>query len=273
MTQDAAGYALDRALMLEPLTDGETHTWRAEVTTDYCNTPKAAFGGWINALAVNAVMQHPEYRGVLQTMQTSFMGGVAEGPVTLSVSHLTKRARTDFWRVDFVQQDALMVSVNIVCGLPRESDLNVQITMPDAPAIEDSNPLAPAPPLTPLWLGKYRQWLAKGQPFSINPTPESWLWIADADERPLDIKGLVAMVDAPMPRTFFAANELLMGSTIQMQNHVTATTEQIAACGSQPIFLRADSASIAQSQYDQRVEAWSADGQLLMVSNQMATHR
>ncbi|MEM1133684.1 MAG: thioesterase family protein [Pseudomonadota bacterium] len=273
MTQDAGRYALDRALMLDPLNEGETATWRAEVTTDYCNTPKAAFGGWINALAVHAVMQHADFRGVLQTMQTSFMGGVAAGSVTLKVSQLTKRARTDFWRVDFVQNDDVMVSVNLVCGLPRESDLNTQITMPDAPSIEDSSPLAAAPPLAPLWMGKYRQWLAKGQLFSVNPTPESWSWIAEADERPLDIKGLVAMVDVPMPRTFFAANELRMGSSIQMQNHITATPEQIAACGSQPIFLRVDSASIALSQYDQRVEAWSADGQLLMVSNQMATHR
>ncbi|WOE76424.1 thioesterase family protein [Alterisphingorhabdus coralli] len=273
MTQDKTGYALDKALALEPMSDGDSPTWRARVTTDYCNTPKAAFGGWINALAVHAVMQHADFRGTLQTMQTSFMGGVAEGDVVLTVSHLAKRARTDFWRVDMVQEGAVMVTVNLVSGLPRDSDLTIQIEKPDAPPIEDSQPLVPAPPLTPLWLGQYRQALAKGQPFSVNPSPESWLWIAESDDRPLDILGLVAMVDAPMPRTFFVANELLMGSTIQMQNHVTATAEQIAACGSDPILLRADSASIANSQYDQRVEAWSADGQLLMVSNQMATHR
>ncbi|MEO1044588.1 MAG: thioesterase family protein [Pseudomonadota bacterium] len=272
MTADRTEFALDRALQLQALDDSTSH-WRAGVTTDYCNTPKAAFGGWINALAYRAIASHSDSRGTLQTMQTSFMGGLAEGDVTIKARLLVSRRATDFWRVDMMQNDALMVSAQLVFGLPRKSGPEVQIAMPEAAPAEESQPLEPAPPLTPLWMGQYRQWLARGTPFRVNPRPESWLWIQDRDERPLDLPGLIAMVDAPMPRTFFVDSQLRMGSTIQMQNHVVATPEQIAAAGAKPIMLRADSSSIANGFYDQRVDAWSADGQLLMISNQMAAHR
>lgn len=261
-------YTLDRELALT----GDGATLTSPGSELYWNG-QSAFGGWVMALMARAVMLQEGFRGAVLTTESRFMAPVKVAPLRLSVSLMQRRRRFDFWRVTLEQDGNVAATTDIVAGETAPSDLDFQIDPPAAKPREESLPILPAPPLTPVWLKAFDQFLAKGVPFRVNENTESLLWIRENDGRPIDTLSLILMADAPMPRSFFMADGLRPGSSISISTYVYATREELAALGNTFLLMRVGGAFVGNGLLDQRVEMWSEAGKLIGVSNQIGVHR
>ncbi len=230
-----------------------------------------AFGGWVMALAVEAVNQSESSRGRIVSLNAMFIDAIRDTPLTITVTTLMKRPRTDFWRVNMAVPDApdqVVFTADIITSLDRNGDLSFEETRPEAPLPEEvkrARGLA-----SPGWFNHIDQRWAVGRPFSISERPYSITWVRDAEERPLDAKSLITLSDAIAPRTFFASEQPTFGSTISFSVSLFASQADFEDVGTDFVMIEADSDVIRAGTYDQRGKLWSRSGKLLAISNQIA---
>lgn len=263
-------YLFDRETALIALEDGE---FIIEASDVYRNPTGMAFGGWVAAIAAQAVEMHPERRGPLVSQQIIFMTGVGPGEVKILVKLLRAGASTQFWRVELSQNGALTNAADIVTSTRRPTDIDYQIAIPEAKSPEDSISLPSVNPMAPAWVTHYDQRIAKGMPFAVNDSPEAMVWIKEADGRPVDRLSLFSICDTPMPRTFFVTEQFRPGSTVSMATYIYASDEDLAAAGNDFMLLRVTGATVRNSATDGRVELWSQSGILLATSSQIGFFR
>ena len=263
-------YIFDRETALTAV---DSENFVCELGTAYLNPTGAAFGGWVAGIAVEAISKRGDSTCPVVSMQMSFLSGVIAGTVNVETHLLKAGSSTKFWRAEIRQNNILVATADLICSNRRQTDINYQIVMPDAPAPHQSVLLSPMPPTTPNWIASYDQFLVKGKPFSVNETPETLMWIKESDGRPVDRKSIVAICDTPMPRSFFVSDGLRMGSTAQMATFILASDEELHQTGSDYMLLRASGASVRNSVIDQRVELWSKNGTILATSNQITFFR
>lgn len=263
-------YLFDRETALIALEDGE---FIIEASDVYRNPTGMAFGGWVAAIAAQAVEMHPERRGPLVSQQIIFMTGVGPGEVKILVKLLRAGASTQFWRVELSQNGALTNAADIVTSTRRPTDIDYQIAIPEAKSPEDSVSLPSVNPMAPAWVTHYDQRIAKGMPFAVNDSPEAMVWIKEADGRPVDRLSLFSICDTPMPRTFFVTEQFRPGSTVSMATYIYASDEDLAAAGNDFMLLRVTGATVRNSATDGRVELWSQSGILLATSSQIGFFR
>ncbi len=263
-------YLFDRETALIALEDGE---FIIEASDVYRNPTGMAFGGWVAAIAAQAVDMHPERRGPLVSQQIIFMTGVGPGEVKILVKLLRAGASTQFWRVELSQNGALTNAADIVTSTRRPTDIDYQIAIPEAKSPEDSISLPSVNPMAPAWVTHYDQRIAKGRPFAVNDSPEAMVWIKEADGRPVDRLSLFSICDTPMPRTFFVTEQFRPGSTVSMATYIYASDEDLAAAGNDFMLLRVTGATVRNSATDGRVELWSQSGILLATSSQIGFFR
>lgn len=263
-------FALDTATQLTPLGD---HRFSATVDETWWNF-QSAFGGWVAAIAYQAVRAHPDCRGELASLNAVFPAAIGSGSITIEVERLVSRARTDFWQVSIFHDDKpekLAFSADLVMTMRRASDLQFNQEMPEVPAPDGIPPMGAAE-LAPKWMMHFDQRMFKGRPFAKNLQPLTRTWLKFEDDRPFDTKGVISMVDTPMPRIFFITDTPRFGSTVSFSVHILASEEQIASKTGH-LLLEAESAAVFDGSYDQRARLWSNDGALLAVSNQLAFYR
>ncbi|WP_417611962.1 acyl-CoA thioesterase [Parasphingorhabdus sp.] len=263
-------YIFDRETALVALDDGQ---FTIEASDVYRNPNGMAFGGWVAAIAAQAVEMHPERRGPLVSQQIIFMTGVGPGEVNLSVKLLRAGSSTQFWRVEISQNGAMTNAADIVTSTRRPTDIDYQVEMPTTKSPADSISLPSVNPVAPKWVGHYEQRIAKGMPFAINESPEAIVWIKEADERPVDRVSLFSILDTPMPRTFFVTDKHRPGSTVTMATYIYASDEDLEAAGSDYMMLRVTGATVRNSATDGRAELWSKNGILLATSSQIGFFR
>ncbi len=263
-------FIFDRETALIALEDGQ---YTIEASDVYRNPTGMAFGGWVAAVAAQAVEIHPERRGPLVSQQIMFMTGVGPGEVRLSVTLLRAGASTQFWRVELSQNGALTNVADIVTSTRRPTDIDYQVEMPKTKSPAESVSLPSLNPMAPAWVVHYDQRIAKGMPFAVNDSPEAIIWIKEADGRPVDRVGLFSILDTPIPRTFFVTEQFRPGSTVSMASYIYASEEDLAAAGSDYMMLRVTGATVRNSATDGRVELWSRSGTLLATSSQIGFFR
>ena len=263
-------YLFDRETALIPC-GGDHYTF--EASDVYRNPTGAAFGGWVAAIMARAVENHEQRQSPIVSMQATYIAGVGPGEVNVDAKLLKAGASTQFWRVELTQAGNLAIVADIVTSNRRPVELNYQIEMPKVPAPEENPKLEPLTGQSPGWMPAYDQRIAKGVPFQINDTPDSIVWIKEADGRPLDRISITSICDVPMPRTFFLSNEFHPGSTVAMSTYIFASEEDIAAAGSDYLIMRVTGAVVRNSKCDSRVELWARNGTLLATSNQIGFFR
>ncbi len=237
----------------------------------------SVFGGWLAAVAAAAIEQSEGFRGTIMSLGISIITAIKEGESEIRTTLLSSKSRTDFWRVEIIYNDRIAATADIIARLPknRASDQdgpNYQAQMPIVKSPGELSPIMPVPPMTPRWVAHYKQFIAKGTPFSKNPRPESIVWIKEGDDRPFDIKSLIAIGDTPMPRTFFAGEKLRMTSTVSLTSYIYASDVELSE-SSGFLLTQVTSAHVRHGLNDQRVEIWNDKGTLLAVSNQVAVYR
>lgn len=263
-------YHLDAATELTPQGDG---VFAYAGGGAYLNFD-TAFGGWVMALAVEAVNRSEGARGRIVSLNAMFIDAIRDTPLTVTVTSLMKRPRTDFWRVSIVVPDTpdqVVFTADIITSLDRSSDLSFEDTRPEAPLPEDVKRAAGRG--APGWFDHIDQRWTVGRPFVVSEKPYTITWARDAEERPLDAKSLITLSDAIAPRTFFVSEKPTFGSTISFSVSLYATEEDYADVGTDFVMIEGDSEVIRAGTYDQRGKLWSRSGRLLAISNQIAFYK
>ncbi len=263
-------YHLDAATQLTPQGDG---VFAYAGGGAYLNFD-TAFGGWVMALAVEAVNRMEGARGRIVSLNAMFIDAIRDTPLTVTVTSLMKRPRTDFWRVSITAPDApdqVVFTADIITSLDRNGDLSFEETRPDMPPPED---VKRAEGLgTPGWFKHIDQRWTMGRPFKVSERPYSVTWTRDAEARPLDAKSLITLSDAIPPRTFFVSEKPTFGSTISISVSLFATEADYEDVGTDFVMIEGDSDVIRAGTYDQRGKLWSRSGRLLAISNQIAFYK
>ncbi|GAA0483491.1 thioesterase family protein [Parasphingorhabdus litoris] len=262
-------FLFDRETALFPREDNQ---FVAECREIFQNPSGAAFGGWVAAVAARAVEEHPDCAAPIVSLQMSYLSAVAPGEVDIRITLLKSGASTQFWRAELLQRGAITNTADIVTSNRKPTDIDFQLTRPDANAMENGIKIDNIP-MTPNWVATYEQYMVQGKPFSDNGSPDTMTWIKQEDGRPIDRISIVAICDTPMPRTFFLSDIPRMGSTVSMSTYIYASEEDIAAAGADHLLLRVSGATVRNSSTDQRVELWSKTGTLLATSNQIGFFR
>jgi acyl-CoA thioesterase len=261
-------FKLDRSIALTQLQD---QLYSLPNDPDFWNF-SASFGGWLAAVAANAVQHHSDFRGEILTQQMQFIRSVKCDTVYVKLHRHQQGRQIDFYQITFTnapEDGRALAMAEIVAGQRADSDLAF---CPEMPALKPIDQCAEmhASEMTPRWFAHYEQFLGHGRPFSKNPTPLTLAYLREADLRPLDTLSILAMVDTPMPRTFFVTDELRFGSTLSLSSHIYASAEEIASVGHDFVIIATDSATIRHSLLNQEVRLFRRDGLLLASSYQTA---
>ncbi|MEM9725302.1 MAG: thioesterase family protein [Pseudomonadota bacterium] len=261
---------LDDEIRLSPTADPAVLT--TPISGVYLNFARVAFGGWTMATALSALERHPEWRGAVLTANACFLEGLIDCDAQVRRTLLSRKKRTDFWRVEIFAGEGgpLAFSVDVVASLARTSEEDLQTPPPDAPPFTAIEPLTA--PKGPGWMGTFELRPIKGKPFEVNDDPETLLWIRFADGRPIDAKGLAALCDTPLPRIFMVSPHLRIVSTCSLTLTYCADAAAMARAGSDPVLIQTTTDRIAESRFHQRARLWSASGDLLALSEQVAIY-
>ncbi len=233
----------------------------------------SAFGGWVAAVAVEALKADVEFRGEVLTQQMQFMAPVTVAEIVVDVELQVRRSRIDFWRVMISDTDGkLMVTADMVAGPRSASDISFNATAPQVKAPEYYSKLE-ASAMTPKWLACFDQYMVEGRPGKINEQPRSIVLLRARSNQKLNTAILSMICDTPMPRIFFASEQLTFASTLSLSTHIYASKKQISDADDNYIIVETDSAAIRAGISNQQVRLFSMDGVLLATSYQSAVFR
>lgn len=260
-------YPLDTATRLQARDDG---CFESAGGAAYWNF-QSAFGGWALALALEAARAGNDAPKLVASATAHFMKPLPEAGIILAVRVLREGRRTDFIRVEAGaagEGAAPLFAADFVFCDPREAALDYTADFPLVAQPQDSALLPSSP--GPRWLANYEQRMAVGTPFSAQERPRTVAWVRDASGRPWDEKGLLALSDTPMPRTFFLDPAPRFTATVSYDFHLFCTRAELEALGNGFLLVETDSPRVACGRLTQEVRIWSEDGRLLAVSHQLA---
>lgn len=235
----------------------------------------SAFGGWVAALTVAACETDDACRGELVSQDIQFISAIRAERLRLDVTLVEQRRSMDFWRVtvhDAAVNGRIVASASLIAGERRATDLRFD-RQPDAVRGQAESFRLERRPNSPSWFDHYEIFLAQGRPFRVNESLRSTIYLREADGRPLDSKGISAIVDTPMPRSFFLSESMLFASTISLSTHIYATREEIAAVGDGFVRLDSDGRAVRDSLINQESALYREDGLLLATSYQTGIFR
>lgn len=263
-------FVLDDSTSMVALGDGRFRLLTDKRFWNFTN----AFGGWVAAAAVSCLKLQEEFRGEIITQDLHFHSAIRGEAIILAVELLERRRTLDFWHVRYLSEDMkrVLASASIVAGERLATAIDFIEAPPDIRAQADSYAMV-QDGSRPSWFEHFQIYLAKGRPFRLNDKPESAVWLKESDERPLDVKAICAMVDTPMPRTFFLNDSAMFGTTISLSTHIYATADEIATVGSHFVRLDTYSKAVRHSLINQESYLYREDGLLLATSYQTGLFR
>lgn len=260
-------YPLDEATQLTALSDTRLQSNGGAAYWNF----QSAFGGWALALAYSAIQQVKPQDSMLASVNASFIKPLPAEGMVIDVRSLREGRRTNFLRTEFFADEASpepIFATDMVFSNPRDKELDYMADFPEVMAPEDA-PRIPDTP-GPKFLSRYEQRLCVGTAFTAQERPRSAAWVRDTADRPWDEKALLAVSDTPMPRTFFLDTTPRFGATVTYDLHGLCTREELAAQGSGFLLVEASSDRVGKGRFSQTTRIWSAQGQLLAISNQLA---
>jgi acyl-CoA thioesterase len=234
------------------------------------------FGGVSAAIALRAVLEHPEREGDPLALTVNFCAPIAPGEFAVRTRLVRRNRSSQHWQVEFTQGDGTepVLAASIVTAARRQTWSHPVSAPPPLPAWES---LPAYPNRNSLsWVAQYEFRFAEGAMALSEAIPEpprsarSVLWLRDAEPRPLDFLSLAAMSDAFFGRIFQVIGRLPPFGTISMTTHFHAAADELAAHGSAPLGAIADARVFHRSFCDQTGELYGAGGQLLATTSQVA---
>jgi acyl-CoA thioesterase len=256
-----------RTVAVRGLGDGR---YSAELREEW-QGPAAPNGGILAATLLRAAQAElgPDAPPA-RTVAAHFLEAPAAGPAQLDVEVLRMGKRVRAAEVRLRQSERLAATATIIFSAAR--DQAATLTRAPHPPLPDPDGL-PELPLgalrgAPPVFDAVRMRPALGpQPFSrgAQAITGGWLALRD-DDAPLDAARLCAMTDLWWPAVFGVIDFRAGVPTIQLTVHLRLTERTVAP----PVFARFETRVIAEAHLEESGELWSADGELLAESLQLA---
>lgn len=272
-------HPFDRALALQH-SDIEAGLFTGATSPDYWNMV-GPFGGTTAALAMQAVLRHPDLLGEPIAITVNYAAAVVAGPFEIQATPVKTNRSTQHWTVEIRQHDAdgraqLNTTATVVTAVRRETWSATDLPMPAVPAPESVERLTIGPKAV-AWVSQYEmrpvsgsmptQWDGRGD------HSETLLWLRDAQPRVLDFAALTAMSDIFFPRVWLRRAAVVPVGTVSITTYFHCTAAQLAEVGTGHLLGRATGQQFAQGFFDQSAQLWSQAEHLLATSNQIVYYK
>ncbi len=265
-------HPFDEALALTPQTDGRL----AGATHPGYGNMVGPFGGITAALALQAVLLHPDRLGEPVALTVNFAAGLADGPFSALARPARTNRSTQHWTVELSQQDAagvarVVTTATAVTAVRRETWSANDAPMPAVPP-PDEVARAERPPVV-AWIGRYEMRPICGD------LPQRWddsgsdslsrLWLRDNPPRPLDFASLVALADVFFPRVWLRRATRVPVGTVSMTVYFHADARQLADVADSYLLGQAEGQVFGNGFFDQSGMLWDASGRPLASTHQL----
>lgn len=276
-------HAFDDALRLEARGPGRYHG----ATRSAWWNMVGPFGGVTAAVALHAVMVHPERLGEPVSLTVNFASGLAQGAFEVSVQAVRTNRSTQHWLVTVSQTDAkgvtaVVLTATAITAVRRDTWSANDMPMPAVVPPDGLVRLQP-PPGTVAWLDRYDMRLISG------PIPARWdggaaspdpalasqtqLWVRDNPARSLDFVALAAMADVFFPRIWLRRAVMVPVGTVSLTVYFHATGEQLRQTGSGFLLGQARGQAFCNGFFDQAGQLWNTEGVLLATTHQLVYYK
>ncbi len=272
MTSHAPDHPFDAALQLQP---AGPDRYTGHTSAAYWNMV-GPFGGTTAALALQAVLRHPDLLGEPLSLTVNYAGALASGAFTVGARAVRTNRSTQHWTVELLQNDAegqpvVTTTATVVTAARRETWGANDTPMPAVPAPDSSAALPQVPGVE--WIRRYemrpieggipRQWDGSGD------SSLTRLWMRDNPPRPLDFCSLAAMSDIFFPRVWLRRARQVPAGTVSITVYFHAGSQQLAAAGDGYLLGQARAQEFRNGFFDQTGQLWDTGGTLLATTHQI----
>ena len=237
------------------------------------------YGGITAAVAVQALMQHPDCLGEPLALTINYPVAVASGPFELRAVPVRTNRSTQHWTLELVQPHQgelqVMMTATAVTALRRDTWRANDLPMPAAMPPEEAAPIVLFD--TVEWVRRYDMRLVQGAiPDVLDDSGQdslTQLWLRDQPARPLDLPALAAMADAFYPRVWLRRARLVPAGTVSLTIYFHAGSQELAEQGSQYLLGQARAQDFRHGFFDQTAQLWSRSGLLLATAHQIVYYK
>ena len=231
---------------------------------------RGAWGGLVVAAAVRAARAVDPEAPTLREITVHMVGPVLAGPAQVDCTLVRRGSATAVWHVGISSAEGeTWATATVVFGADRALDVEAQpvLSMPDAPAWSDLEPLTLEPPLAPEFLQHLAVRPISGYPYS-GAHDDVLAWVAPAV--PLtayDDATLVGLVDAMWPAALVQVSTARPMATLSFSATLLADPSTVDP--SAPLLHRGRMLGLAQGYSTESRELWTADGRLAVHNSQV----
>ncbi len=260
-------HPFDQSTQLTAKDDG----FHGQITAEYGNMV-GPYGGIIGACLLQAVIDHPERRGVPLSITLNYAAPLAATEHRIAVQLVRNNRSTQHWSLQLFQEgDTPLMTATVITAQRRETWSDTELKAPQTPA---ANSLKPIPTQGfPTWVGQYDMRFMQGvvtlQDADKSDDSTSLLWVRDEPARPLDYASLMAISDCFFPRLFVRHQQMAATGTITLTTYFHASEDDLAAQGSDHLLAQARGKRFFNGYFDQAGELWGSNGQLLATTHQL----
>ena len=265
-------HPLDQALALDSTHAGQYH---GSTHPGYWNMV-GPFGGITAALALQAVLQHPDLLGEPLSLTINFAAAQATGAFTVQAVPVRTNRSTQHWTVAFFQPDAnghpvVTTTATAVTALRRDTWSLGDLPPPAVPQPATLARITPS--IGVEWLQRYEMRPLTGalpeRREGQGDSSLSQLWMRDAPPRPLDFCALAALADVFFPRVWLRRALRVPAGTVSLTVYFHANAAELTATGTGYLLGQARGQEFRHGFFDQTVQLWNEAGALLATSHQM----
>lgn len=269
-------HLFDVALRLQPQTPGAAlQTYLGHTSPDYWNMV-GPFGGTTAAVALQAVLRHPQLLGEPLSLTVNYAGALAEGAFEVQAQPVRTNRSTQHWTISIVQNDAdgqpvVTTTATAVTAARRETWSVSDTPMPAVPAPAEVERLVIAKGVE--WVKRYEMRPVRGI------IPQHWdgrgddslsqLWLRDDPPRPLDFASLAALSDIFFPRVWLRRASRVPAGTVSITTYFHAGRSELQATGSGYLLGQARAQEFRNGFFDQTAQLWNQAGRLLVSTHQI----
>ena len=273
--QQSQPHPFDRALALDH-SDLRAGLFTGTTSMDYWNMV-GPFGGTTAAVALQAVLRHPDLLGLPIALTVNYAAAIEAGAFDVQAVPARTNRSTQHWTVQITQAGAsgapqVTTTATVVTAARRGTWGATDLVMPEAPAPQAVERVTIGPAGVP-WIEQYEMRpVAGGIPARWDgggDRSETLLWVRDAVPRALDFPALASMSDLFYPRVWLRRATRVPAGTVSITTYFHAGAAELAEVGTGHLLARAVGQQFRNGFFDQAAQLWSASGTLLATSSQI----
>ncbi len=259
-------HAFDRDIAAHPLGDGR---YGVEISKDWW-IARGPNGGYVGALLMRAILAEAPDRSP-RYLTVHFPLPPVEGPAVVEVTVERAGRSASFVSARLVQEGSTKALALAALSDAWEGPSYTELEMPEVQPPETLPAIPNDQPGLPPMFANYRVAPAIGEAtFSGGDVPRSGVWIRARESRMLDAPLVVAIMDAWLPVPFVMQDGPIPAPTLDLTVHFRASFPPPGARAEDWYLADFHSALARGGFFEEDGELWSAQGELLAQSRQLA---